>query len=451
MISAISNYIMRYGRIVNIVHHEGYMSVLFEQENGQTTWLEVANDTFITRQGRRISPLTIQVGDWARLLVNEAVLAPGHSISSVIEMTIEGDARHITGIVRGHLTGINGPQNIMMVEHAQSLSPIGWTDFRDVGQFSLANPNISYFYNNRRITANEALRLFNPSGTTVYIALENHFAGERVAMVSFRSQREERLPTQTVIRSDGSGNIWLNNQVDPIATDSGTIVRRNGRLVTGNDIMPGDHASVVLAGANRAAVVDITPAPDTSALQIFRVRVSRVLDGQSFRVASMSQLFGNNWVFTPLEREFTIDRTTRFIGGTHTLDTFITYLDTSVFNQVFTIIADGAHATHIIEQPFANRSVRGTIVNATEDTLILRDVLALDHVTGRWNPISIVNNTMTITMDATTIVGRNNAIVPTRYLQVGDEILVMTEIFYVGAADGDATMGEAHGRLIMVD
>ena len=211
MISAISNYIMRYGRIVNIVHHENHMSVLFEQENGQTSWLEVANDTFITREGRRISPLAIQVGDWARLLVNEAVLAPGHMISSVIEMTIEGDARHITGIVRGNLSGINAVQNLMMIEHAQTLSQVGWTDFREVGQFNLANPNISYFYNNRRITANEALRLFGFGSATVYIALENHFAGERVAMVSFRSQREERLPVDTVVRADASRNFWMSN------------------------------------------------------------------------------------------------------------------------------------------------------------------------------------------------------------------------------------------------
>jgi len=454
MISAISNYIMRYGRVVNIVHHENHMSVLFEQENGQTSWFEVANDTFITREGRRISPLAIQVGDWARLLVNEAVLTPGHMISSVVEMTIEGDARHITGIVRGNLSGINSVQNLMMVEHAQTLSGVGWTDFREVGQFNLANPNISYFYNNRRITANEALRMFGLGSATVYIALENHFAGERVAMVSFRSQREERLPVDTVVRADASGNFWMSNSVEPIATDSGTIVRRNGRLVTGMDIMPGDHASVVLSGANRAAVVDITPAPDTSALQIFRVRVSRVWDGQSFRVTSMSQLFGNDWVFTPIEREFEIDTRTVFMGGTHTLNTFLTYLDTSVHNQVFTIVADGARATHVITQPFANRSVRGTIVsdvNQGDGYMILRDVLALDPNTGRWNPISIVNNTMTIHFDYGTIIGRNNAVVPIRYLRAGDEVLVMTEIFFVGAREGDPTMGEAYGQIILVD
>jgi len=453
MISAISNYIMRYGRIASIVHHEGYMSVLFEQENGQTTWLEVANDTFITREGRRISPMTIQVGDWVRLLVNEAVLAPGHMISSVIEMTIEGVARHITGIVRGNLSGINAVQNIMMVEHAQSLSQVGWTDFREVGQFSLANPSISYFYNNRRITQQEALRLFGFGSATVYIALENHFAGERVAMVSFRSQREERLPADTVVRADGAGNIWLASSTDPIATDSGTIVRRNGRLVTGADIMPGDHATVVLSGAGRAAVVDIAPAPDTSALQIFRVRVSRVWDGQSFRVTSMSQLIGTNWVFTPLEREFEIDTRTIFMGGEHDINSFITYLDTSVFNQVFTIVADGARATHVITQPFANRAVRGTVINDVnqgDDSLMLRDVLMQDPATGRWNPISMVNNTMTIRFGYDTVIGRNNAIVPQRYLQAGDRLLVMTEIFFVGASDDDPTMGEAYGRIILV-
>ena len=218
--------------------------------------------------------------------------------------------------------------------------------------------------------------------------------------------------------------------------------------------MPGDHASVVLSGANRAAVVDITPAPDTSALQIFRVRVSRVWDGQSFRVTSMSQLFGNDWVFTPIEREFEIDTRTIFMGGTQTLYNFLTYLDTSVYNQVFTIVADGARATHVITQPFANRSVRGTIVSDIsqyDNYMILRDVLALDPNTGRWNPVSIANNTMTIRFDYGTIVGRNNSIVPQRYLRAGDEVLVMTEIFFVGPMEGDPTMGEAYGRIILVD
>jgi len=455
-ISAVSNYIMRYGRITNIVHHPSHTSILFEQENGQTAWFEMAHGTFITREGRRITPLNIQVGDWARLLVNEAILAPGHQISSIIEMTIEGSARHITNIVRGSLTGINTIQQTMSVEHAQSLSQAGWVNFNYVGQFNLANPNISYFYNNRRITRDEALRLFGRGGATVYIALENHFAGERVTMVSFRSQREERLPADTVVFANSGQFFLAQSPATPINTDSGTIVRRNGRLVSGFDILPGDYASVVMGGAGIAAVVDIASRPDTSALQIMRARVTHVWDGQSFRVESMSQLFGNNWVFTPIQREFTIDTQTIFmpVGGERNINNFLTYTEDSVFEQVFTIVTDGARATHIMEHPFANRSVRGTLVSNVADNdgnFMLRDVMVQNPVTNQWNVLSNANNTMMITLDGTTLIGRNNAVVPQRYLQAGDQVLIMMEADALSLAPASGAAGTAHARIILVD
>jgi len=455
-VSAISNYFMRYGQITNIVHHPTHTSILFRQENGQISQFEIANGTFISRQGSRISPFNIQVGDWARLLVNEAVLAPGHTMSSIIEMTIEGTARHITNIVRGNLMGINTIQQTMAIEHAQSLSQVGWVNFNYVGQFDIRNPNISYFYNNRRITRDEALRLFNRGGATVYIALENHFAGERIAMVSFRSQREERLPADTVVFANNGQFFLAQSPSVAIGTDSGTIVRRNGRLVSGFDIMPGDYASVIMAGANMAAVVDITDRPDTSALQIMRARVTQVWDGQSFRVESMSQLFGNSWVFSPIQREFTIDTRTIFmpVGGDTNINNFLTYTEDSVFERVFTIVTDGARASYIIEQPFANRAVRGTIVGDINDgtgSFMLRDVMVQNPVTNQWNILSNINNTMTITIDNTTLIGRGNAIVPQRYLQAGDQVLIMMEADALSTVAAAGVAGTAHARIILVD
>jgi hypothetical protein len=454
MISAVSNYIMRFGRIVSLTHHEGYMSVLFEQENGQTSWFEIANGTRITKDGRRATPLNIQAGDWARILVNEAVIAPGQTVSSVIEMTIEGDARHISTIVKGNLAGINAIQNIMILEHTQNLSQAGWVNFTGLSQFSIAGNGIVYYYNNRRITREEALRLFGrDTSATVYIALENHFAGQRVSMVSFRTQREERLPTDIVMTADGTGKFWLSGQEYAINTDSGTIVRRHGRLVSGLDILPGDYAAVVLNGAGTAAVIDIAPRPDTSALQVMRARITRVWDGESFRVASMSQLFGNNWVFTPLQREFTIDTRTIFMPfDSYSLDTFLTYTDNSIYDRVFTIVTDGARASHIIEQPFANRAVRGTIINNVnegDDSFMIRDAAVQDPVTNHWYLLSGINNTMDITIDDTTLIGRNNAVVPARLLQRGDQVLILSEEITI--TPGGAVQGTTHARIIMVE
>ena len=428
MISAATNYIMRYGRVSNITHNDGYLSLLFEFENGQTTWFDISTSILITRDGRRLNPLAIQTGDWARVLVNEAIIAPGHVITSVVEMTIEGGNRHISSIVRGSLSGINAIQNQIMIEHAQTLSQTGWTNHRELAQFSISGNNIQFFHEERQITRGEAVNLFGRRGDyTVYLALENHFAGEAVRMVSFRAEREERLPTDTVIHADGTGTIQLAGQIDNIATDAGTIVRRHGRLVSGLDIFPADYLAVVLSGAGTAAIIDIFDQPDTSALQIMRARVSEVNDGESFTVQSMSQLFGNEWVFTPVQREFTIDPRTVFLPhGSFNLNTFLTYTETSVFDQVFTVVTDGARASHIFQHNFANRAARGTIFNIEGNTIHLRDVSIQNPVNNQWQIISNVNNTMTVTVDAGTLIGRNNAIVQPRDLQNGDQLLILT-------------------------
>jgi hypothetical protein len=352
------------------------------------------------------------------------------------------------------LAGINAIQNVLILEHAQNLSQVGWVNFTGLSQFSIAGNSIVYYYNNRRITRDEALRLFGrDTSATVYVALENHFAGTRVSMVSFRTQREERLPADTIIGADGTGRFWLSGHTNAIDTDNGTIVRRHGRLVSGMDVLPGDYAAVVLNGAGTAAVIDITPRPDTSGLQIMRARITRVWDGESFRVASMSQLFGTNWVFTPLQREFTIDTRTIFMPyGSYNLNTFITYTDASIYDQVFTIVTDGARASHIIAHPFANRAVRGTLVsdvNAGAASFMLRDVAVQDPVTNRWRPLSAINNTMTVFLDNTTLIGRNNEIVQRGLLQAGDQLLILSEEITI--APGEATPGNTHARIILVE
>jgi len=205
---------------------------------------------------------------------------------------------------------------------------------------------------------------------------------------------------------------------------------------------------VVLSGANTAAVIDIFDRPDTSALQIMRARVTNVNDAESFTVASMSQLFGNEWVFTPVQREFTIDPRTVFLPqGSFNLDTFLTYTETTVFDQVFTIVTDGARASHIFQHDFANRAARGTIFNVEGNVIHLRDVSIQNPATGQWQSISIANNTMTVTVDASTLIGRNNAVAQPRDLQNGDQVLILANDIPTNRYAGM----NIYGQIVLVD
>jgi len=420
-----------------------------EHENGQNSWFDIADTVFVTKEGRPVSVNALQVGDWARVLVNEAILAPGHVAASVREMAIEGAARFITDIVRGNLMSINSVQNLLVIEQAQSLSRVGWSNHREVAQFSLRSNNIQYFYNDRQITRDYAMHHLARSNATVYVAIENNFAGEQVRMITFRTERDEVLPSDTVLNADGSGNIIITGHAGQIATDAGTIVRRNGRLVTGRDVFPADHiTSLVLNGANRAAIVDITDRPDTSGIMIARGRVARVQDGVSFRIQSMSLLSGYNWVFTPVQREFAIDHRTIFLDENGFVDptTFLSYTETSVVDRVFTIITDGARASHVIDAAFANRAVRGTIYAVEDDQVLLRDVMVQNPNTNQWNAISQINNTIAVNLQPNTVIGRTNNIVQSRDLVIGDQVLVMTDVI------GDTTPGmEIDGLIILVE
>jgi hypothetical protein len=134
-------------------------------------------------------------------------------------------------------------------------------------------------------------------------------------------------------------------------------------------------------------------------------------------------------VFSPVQREFTIDPRTMFIPPELSLETFLTYTDNTVYDQVFTIVTDGSRATHIFTQPFASGSFRGTLVDdvgADDASVLLRDISIRDSVTGEWEIISTSNNTLTLVINTASIIGRNNAIIPSQGLRRGDHVQVLT-------------------------
>lgn len=442
-ISASTNYTTRYGRIREFRTNGDVSTMLMQFENGGTAWFTVAGGIMISKGGRPVPTAEVQPGDWARLLVNQAVVAPGQMLESVKEITLEGDGHYISTIVKGKLVGFNPIQNKINLQDAQRLTESGWSGYRQIEQFDIAGQNIEYYYDGQPVTLSYVKTYLSHTDASVYLALENNYAGEKIRMVTFRSSRDELLKADTVLTADGNGGFNLLSNAEAIATDAGTIVRRNGRLVDGRQIIAPDYAVVSLNGLNTAAVVDITPAPATAGVMIARGRIYSVDQGRSFKVQSMSLFGGQSWSYTPIQREFSIDNNTLFMtaAGLTAIDEFIDYTDASVMDKVYNIVIDGGRAARVIDSPYVTQAVRGTIYAIDGNTVSLKDVYTYNTRNGRWSLISNRNATGTVTVPSHAVLVDRNQVVGTNALKVGQQIKVMTDTLPENITSGLSVTG----------
>ena len=438
-ISSAENIIQRYGRILEFRDQGGFFDMLMEFENGQTAWFSVPNQVLVMDRGRPVNPNQIQMGDWARIIVNQAVLAPGVMMETVREISLDSGGHHISSIVMGRVAGFHHAQNLIQIEHAQELTPAGWSNHSPLASFNISGPNVRYYHDGRAVSLAHVQRYLQRSGATVYLAMENHHAGERAVVVSIRSGRDELIRAGTVLGASAN-EFHLLEIPGAIQTDAGTIVVRNGRLVEQNHISAPDWARVALNGHNTAAVVNIEPAPATSGVQIIRGRIDRVEPNQSFRVTAMSIFDGLRWNFAPIGREFAIDHDTLFIGenGVTNMTDFIGWGENSVIGDVFNVVVDGSRAVRVIDAPFTNPTpdlpppaqghltVRGTIYAINGSTVHLRDMHVFNGRTAQWNIVSNTNATGTVTVQPNTIIVDRNQVVGTNGLQVGQQILALS-------------------------
>ncbi|MDR3091126.1 MAG: S-layer homology domain-containing protein [Clostridiales bacterium] len=435
-ISASTNYIAGYGKIKEITPNDGYYEVLLQYENGQTSWFTVPAGLFVTSRGKPVSLGDVRAGDWARLLVNQAIIGPGRFIESAKEITIESAGHEVTTLLRGQLSGLDPVQNKLLVQNVQQLAKTGWSGYKQSDSFSLTSRDTEYFHNGKQISAEYAQKYFKRADNEVYIALEDAYSGKKVRKVTFRDGRDQLLPSDAVMTAGANGSFSLPSASGEISTDAGSIVVRNGRLVDGRAIMPADYAAVSLNGGATAAVVNITDTPGAGQLILARGRVLSVDDGKSFKVQSMAVLSGDKWMYTPVSREFAVDYNTLFLdssGPRKTAD-FLDYTDrseggtaTTVVDKVYNILVDGGRAAVILDAPYSTKMVRGTVYSVSGDTLYLRDASYRNNATGAWLPVSNNDAAIQVKAHPNSLIGKNNARAALSSIQTGDQIKAYTD------------------------
>ncbi|MDF2821513.1 MAG: uncharacterized protein K0R15_1954 [Clostridiales bacterium] len=429
-ISAKTNYTMKYGKILSIDYEgEDDYSIRVGLDDGRTTYYNINSLIPVRKNNVGVPVATIKQGDWVKLLINQAILDEGHVEESVKQIVLDTYNSEITNIYKGNLGIYTASQNNLSIQNCYNLEKTGWRNYSFSKIMELGS-NIDVYYNNRKINLSEAMKFYNGSGYNVFLATERYYDREKIVKINIIDARDSIIPTDNVIFADGNSTIKLLNYSSEIKVNNGTIVVRNGRLVTGDSILAPDYTQVVLGGAQGAAVINITQPAVNASITVSRGRIKEISDLTGMTVSSQGMLKGMAWVFSPIEREYDINSSTiiKDETGIISLEDFKTYGPNTQYDEVFNIVSEGTTAKYVIKSPYCKEGIKGTVYEVDGTTVRVKDVVVYDYITGTWSNLSLTNNYAEIEIQTNSLILKNNKDVDANNLEVGDQISVLTTV-----------------------
>ncbi|TCT13986.1 S-layer family protein [Natranaerovirga pectinivora] len=429
-ISARTNYIVKYGKVlfINYNHGNSY-NFTVEYEDGQLGYFEVNEPIIVQRGGNIVPSYEINAGDWVKMLVNQAVISPGHMEEKVKEINIDSYKNSITRVFKGQLSNNYNPgQRTLALINSEELSQIGWIDYRQSRNLEFNTRNLEVYYNGQQISFDEALHKYRGPNYTVYVAMEELPGREQICRISIFNNRDTILNKDHVIHTDGGQSFTLFGTVNPINVSPGTIIIRNGRLVEPSNIMSPDYAQVILNGQGRAAVVNITQEPGNDRITVSRGRIKEIEDRNTFTVSSQGMLMDMTWVYSPIERTYTINYETIIMdeNGFVPFDQFRGYDENSQIEEVYTIISEGTHAKYVIKNPYSTEGVTGRIYDIGNGSIRINNVNVYNTTNKTWDVLSYQSNYGIINIEENSIILKNNKVITPAELKLGDNIRVLT-------------------------
>lgn len=433
-ISAKTNYTVKFGDVVTSVNkgNDGILLTLKMADQSIATY-EVPTGIAVIKGTQNLTLLDVKAGDVVRVLVNQGVTAPGTIVEGIKEIMIDPLGNVVEKVYKGDLGAISSAQQTMSLLNNYELNQTGWINYTPSKTFDVSKNEIEYYYNDKRITldyANKYLR--NTDMYDMYVATEKYFSKERVTKVTFRDGRDSVLPYSNITVTNGLNQFETQSYENPIKVDSGTIVIKNGKLISVSNVIAPDYTQVVLNGNNQAAIMMVTPEPNNDTISVFRGRIAKINDFKNFTVVSNSSLSKMDWIYSPIERSFEISYKTVIKEGEDILDlgSFIDYSDSSKVDEVYTIVAEGVNATYISKMPYSKDGVIGNIfsIDKTKNQVSLKDTLVYDKTTKQWNELSRPNSYSLMEILNESVIIKNNKVISIEELQVGDHLRAMTTI-----------------------
>ena len=435
-VSAVSNYMVKYAKVMT----KGPYGMALEYEDGTQQVLDIGSDTLVIAQGKIADYGAIREGDKIRLVMQ----ITGNS-TRIKEITVSDSENLISNLYKGVVSHIDEVSNSVVLQNVEVLNGDRWQriDQKGFTSIPLAERNQIYL-DNQGIDTDKVNQMLRDS--QAYIAVEKDYGGtEKVVVISFRNSRDAEIPVvydDTVAGIGQSlGQFTLNRESKNIKYSKGTIVVKDGKLVSGSSIKSNDAAYVVASRSNTngelyAGIVNIGERFAPNTLQVYRGRIKQINNGRDFTVESFSELNNLQWNYWNTPKTFSMTYNTRILDNSGVVNPrdFITYGQGSFQNKTVYVVAKDGEALLVSTAPFTNPfHIKGEIYAAGSGTDIkLWNAKVYDPYNYLWKD----SNEITLTLLKNSIVIKEGKVINASELKKGDRIRAIKK--------DNTTTGEAY-------
>ncbi|WP_053982956.1 hypothetical protein [Niameybacter massiliensis] len=429
-ISAYNDYIVRYGKVHTFNMGANSMrSLVLEDSTGRLYHYSIGQDTPISKASAPYSLGKLKEGEWVRLLVNQRILGAGQIEEIVEEIVVDPDSKVISGIYRGELVSVNPYQNTIGIKNNQVLQKNGWGMYESINQLRVEPKTVGTYYLGNAVSFDYIKNRIKSLDGYVYAAVESFRGKDEAVKLNFQTKKQITLePTTVTYASPGVVKLLTGEQI--YLADDAIIVREN-RLVGPASIMVGDRIQATITGENKLAAANILQGVAEGSLEVYRGRIKRIDNYQTFEVETFSLLEDGIWYYHPTPQTFSIQANTKFLTEAgiqmNGIDEFLTYGDNSKESEVYTIIAKGGEAVAISSMPYSKEAIRGEAYLTSSGDIRLKDTYYYDRTKKRWSLLSRKNAAVNLELSPNTVIVKEGQLVSAKAIKPGDSLMVMME------------------------
>lgn len=422
-ISATDNFYPVEGKVVT----KGSWMLQLKKADGSIVQYRIPFNTPVFIEQRMASWSDIKEGDEVRILLQTS----GNQII-IGEISVRKPEIMVDAVYRARFSSYNQFTNSIVVSDIRQFKNGTWTNtIQGIKSFDI---------NENYIPAIPK----GMSGVPVYLAAGKSITGkDSIVWLSFAvNELRAEITGDTVVTADpGNGRLKLMNRNSTVSYDDTSIIVKQGKLLSPNQVKSRDEAYFVTGvlndGSVKANIIWVREPLENTGLTLLRGRISQIELFGSMTLETFSEFREPGWEYYNVPKTLTIDPyVTRVFddGGRTDLALFDDIGQNSYKKRTVYVLAQNGTAMLVSTAPFGDVVYKGRIfdlpgvqkdafnhVVTPASSIILREGIRYNKTKSRWENIDEAE----FSLMPNTVFVKNGNIIEASRLEIGDRITVI--------------------------